>query len=134
MTTNTNLKLTVEAWAEIVIKEWRNKIIAMDILDSYRLGDSLAHHIISSAGGDAQRIEFAFNYYGKFIDMGVGNGVKYEYRGDSDREPREWYLKTLYYHTKRLQEILVEKYQRKGAVTIVANIEDNSEVWKSTTI
>lgn len=128
---NLDLNLTVQAWADIVIQIWLDKIEKLHIYDTYQLADSFVNHIITHANGDAYRIEFAFNYYGKFIDMGVGRGVKLEDAGDpnSKRKPRPWYSKTFFSEVQKLRIIFAEKYARKGAILIVENIDDNAEVW-----
>jgi hypothetical protein len=132
MAKNTNIELTVEAWADIVINNWLSKVDAMKINDTYSLSNSFIHHIISNAGGNIQRIEFAFNYYGKFVDMGVGKGVTLEDAGitETRRKPRLWYSPTFYAEFKKLVQILAEKYGIKGQMAIVENIDDNALKWE----
>jgi hypothetical protein len=100
--------------------------------------------VISEAGGDLARIEFAFMYYGKFVDMGVGNGIgmgeqwsgqerKRKYTGEkfsTKRHAKPWYNKPLWAETNRLFQILAEKYAIKGVVTIVENVSDNAAYWQ----
>ena len=139
---NTDLKVTLEAWADIVLELWQEKIDRLNIGVSWQLVDSLVQHIISEAGGNISMIEFAFNYYGKFVDMGVGNGVDLGSVGDlkterrlvgnetgNKRRPKPWYNKTLYSQTQRLVEILAEKYARKGLIAIIENVDDNALKW-----
>jgi hypothetical protein len=66
------------AWAQITIKRWRRKIDRMKIgqHSSGELFRSFKYNVLASSGGDVQKIEFAFRYYGKFVDMGVGRGTK----------------------------------------------------------
>ena len=95
--------------------------------------------MLASSGGDVQKIEFAFRYYGKFVDMGVGRGTSL---GDQPismgvhklsgkflgmkRVPKKWYSKTFYSETQRLVEILQEEYGHRGQVSISENINDNA--------
>ena len=121
---NTDLKLTAQAWADIVIKNWLNKIDQLRINYSYQLSDSFMHHVLANAGGDLQRIEFAFAFYGRMVDMGVGKGVKIslvkERRFEGFlRRPKPWYSVTLYSEVKKLREILQTKYAIKAATTTV---------------
>ena len=74
MSENTNLSLTLEAWADIVIKNWVAKIMSLKIHDTFALARSFEHHVWMNSGGDPERVEFAFLYYGRFVDMGVGEG------------------------------------------------------------
>ena len=121
MAENTNIQQTVEAWAEIVLKQWINKIIALKLTDTHALYDSFHHHIISNAGGDIQKIEFAFLYYGKFLDMGVGKGQKIGEEGD--RKPKKWFSATFFANTQKLKEILAEKYAEKAQTTIAVAVK-----------
>ena len=74
MTENSNLFLTVEAWAEIVVKEWLTKARAMDIHEGFLL-QSFMSHVISNSNGDPTRVKFAFEWYGNMVNWGVGKGV-----------------------------------------------------------
>jgi hypothetical protein len=129
------------AWANITIKRWRKKIDRMKIgqHSSRELFRSFQYNVQASAGGDVQKIEFAFRFYGKFVDMGVGRGTKV---GDQPmsygmgrlsgkflgmkRTPKKWYSKTLYSETQRLVEILQEEYGHRGQIIISENINDNA--------
>jgi hypothetical protein len=129
------------AWAQTTVKRWRKKIDRMKIggHSSGELIRSFQYSVLESAGGDVQKIEFAFKFYGKFVDMGVGRGTKL---GDQPRSPygrklsgrflgmkrvpKPWYSKTLYAETQRLLEILQEKYGHQGQIIIYENINDNA--------
>ena len=128
---NLNVNLTVQAWADIVIQIWLDKIERLRIQYSYQLADSFVNHVISHSNGDVQRIEFAFNYYGKFVDMGVGKGVSLEDVSSPDvrRKPKPWYSRTFYAEVQKLAKLLAEKYARKGVLVIVENIDDNALKW-----
>lgn len=123
MADNTNISLTAEAWAEIVIKTWLNKIIMLNINYSHDLYNSFAHHVITNANGDPQRIEFAFLYYGKFVDMGIGNGTSAGEAGKSNRRSKPWYSKEFYHQLQVLRELLAEKYAMKATQVIMINLE-----------
>jgi hypothetical protein len=129
------------AWAQITIKRWRKKIDRLKIgqHSSGELFRSFQFRVLASAGGDVQKIEFAFRYYGKFVDMGVGRGKNL---GDQPmsrsmrilsgkllgmkRVPKKWYSKTFYAETQKLIEILQEEYGHRGQIIISENINDNS--------
>ena len=103
------------------------------------LNRSFKYKVIAASRGNVDRIEFAFNYYGKFLDMGVGKGTKL---GDHPvsrgsrvladkmlgqvRKPKKWYSRTFYGEAQRLFEILQKEYGRKAQVVISENINDNS--------
>jgi hypothetical protein len=64
-----------QAWAKITIIRWRTKMRNLKVLSSGELYRSFVFNVVSSAQGDLTKIEFAFNYYGKFVDMSVGKGT-----------------------------------------------------------
>ena len=132
MADNTNISLTVEAWAQITHDRWLQKIDTMHISNTYELVNSFIHQVISDSGGDPERIEYAFKYYGKFVDMGVGKGIKLADIGmrEIKRRPKKWYSPVLYAEVKKLALILAQKFGRLGAVTICENIDDNAERWQ----
>lgn len=126
MADQTNMNLTVEAWAEIVIDKWETMIARLKIGHSGNLLNSFAHHVATQANGDPERIEFVFEYYGKFIDMGVGRGVPISEVQFSDRKRKPWYSKTFFSQVKKLGEILSEKYAAKAQATIIENLDTGS--------
>ena len=128
-----------DAWAKITIKIWRQNIVKMKLINTNQLFQSFVENVISAANGDLLKIEFAFKYYGKFSDMGVGRGSKI---GDikenrtsrhlegkmlgNRRMPRKWYSKTFTAEVLRLKEILENQYGIRAQLTIAENLDDNS--------
>jgi len=128
-----------DMWAKITIKRWRKKLRTLRIGNSRELYKSFAKDVIGAANGDLIKIEFAFHYYGKFVDMGVGkgtpiSGVKENRTARSmqgkmlgnRRRAKKWYSKTFYAESMRLIEIMSEHYSNLGSVAITENIDDNS--------
>jgi hypothetical protein len=131
-----------DAWANITIKEWRTKIVAQKMNRSNQLWQSFITNVVSQADGDLVKIEFAFKYYGKFVDMGVGKGTKlggvtenktsrrvYGKMLGNRRRPKKWYSKTLQHEIYRLADVLGIKYSKAVASEIVndiVNTADNS--------
>ena len=129
-----------DAWAKITIKRWRKKTRTLKIGETNNLHDSFVRDVIGAANGDLFKIDFAFKYYGKFVDMGVGKGTKISGVKESKtsrrlegrmlgnrRRAKKWYSKTFHAETMRLREILVEHYAGMGSLTIIENIDDNSK-------
>lgn len=123
MAENTDLGITVDAWAKIVIERWEQKIMNMGIRKTGRLLNSFQHFINTQAGGNPDKIVFAFEYYGKFVDMGVGRGVKLEAVESSTRRAKPWYSKTFWSQFEKLKELMVQKYQVKGMMQIITEVE-----------
>lgn len=126
----------VNGWAKVTITAWRENIVKMKIGNTQDLYNSFVEHVINQANGDKIKIEFAFKYYGKFVDMGVGKGVKI---GDvkenstsrrlegkmtgNRRRAKKWYTKELRHQVLRLEELLSEKYGRQVQNMITENIK-----------
>jgi hypothetical protein len=128
MDENLNISTTVTAWADIVLDRWLRKIDTLKINDTYELANSFIMQVMTDSGGDPERIEFAFKYYGKFVDMGVGKGVTLADAGlsESHRKRKRWYSPVFYAEVKKLAILLAEKYGKIGAITIVENIDDSA--------
>ena len=133
MADNLNMNETAIAWADITIKVFEDWVKKLNITDSWELYDSFVHHVHTSANGNPEMIDFAYKYYGKFADMGVGGNVSLENRdsmvsaGLTTRKQKPWFSKTFFFQVRRLGEILAEKFAQKSAITIVANIDDMIE-------
>jgi hypothetical protein len=142
---NTDLRLTVQAWTDIVIDNWLDRLAKLNIGYYFQLEDSLNFEIIGNGALPAE-VRLMFNYYGKFVDMGVGKGVKLEdvksnrmefsagLEGASRRRPKKWYSKVFYSEVMKLGDILARKYGRMGMLSIVENLDDNALRWQSQTI
>ena len=145
MTNNTNILETVRAWTDIVEQIWADKIVKLKIHDTFEGLDSIMDHI-SENNGMPTSIEFSFNYYMKFADMGVGKGTpigsvnenrttrREGQKQGNQRRPKPWYASTMYAERMKLSEILAEKYAHRAAITICENVDDNAERWITKTI
>ena len=119
----TDLKLSAEAWAEIVIERWERKIKQLRIRHTGSLLQSFHQHVNTQSNGNPDRIILTFNYYGKFVDMGVGKGVPHAKVELSNRKAKPWYSKTFYSQLMKLSEILQVKYREKAQMVIISEIE-----------
>lgn len=124
MADNTNLGLTVEAWADIVIERWERKIERLKIGHSGTLSKSFYHHVKTQSNGNPELITFTFEHYGKFVDMGVGRGVTIAEVESSNRRPKPWYSKSFFSQIEKLKELLAGKYESKAQLAIITNIEN----------
>lgn len=115
---------TAEAWASILVERWQKEIEKLDIIDSKSLYNSFEKVVVSEANGDVQKIELAYNFYGWFVDLGVGKGVKLEdtLLGSRARKPKKWIAGILNKETYKLAEIMAKKYGDEGLNVIVQNI------------
>lgn len=123
MADNLVLNETIEAWAKIVIQIWEDKITRYRAYDSQSLINSLMFQVVTAANGNPALVNFFFNYYGRFVDMGVGRGVpKNGAIIQTTRVAKPWYSKAFYSQVMRLSEIYAEKYSQKAAFAIVQNL------------
>jgi hypothetical protein len=130
-----------QAWAQITVKLWRKNLNRLKV-GQHSSGDlyrSFQFKVIAGSGGNVDRIEFAFRYYGKFLDMGVGKSTRIGDRPVSGcsrklsekflgmgRVSKKWYSRTFYAESHRLFEILQKEYGRRGQILISENISDNA--------
>jgi hypothetical protein len=134
MSKNTNITLdsTAQAWAEITIKTWLAKIQKLNIGSTQKLATSFVHHVITNSQGNPEKIELAFLYYGRFVDWGVGNGIKlkdvafYQSIRTRRRKPKQWYSTVLRGEITRLVQILEQKYALKSQIAIVNKLSNKN--------
>ena len=136
MAENLNMNETATAWADITITIFQDWLEKLHANFTWQLTDSFVHHVHTAANGIPSRIDFAYNYYGKFVDMGVGGNTSLDNRdsmvaaGLTTRKQKPWYSKNFFYQARRIGEILAEKYAQRAAIIIVTNIDDNAEKWQ----
>lgn len=130
---NLNIKLTVEAWTDIVIKEWVNKAAALGISPYAPLNvNRFYHHVNTNANGDPDRVEFAFDYFLNFVDWGVGKGVTLENRdmllstGITKRRKKPFFTNVFYKQIKVLVNLLAEKNAGKAQAAIIFEFEKDN--------
>lgn len=125
-----DINATVAAWADIVIKIWQEKITELQVYDKGYLEDSLMQDLMRSAGQDIEKVEFSFKLYGIFVDMGVGKELAVGNTGYVDvmgsegmrgtaRRAKPWYSKKFYNQIMKLREILMERYSKSVAYTML---------------
>lgn len=102
----------------VLIDRWRKNIKKYNIGHEGDLDASFTQRTSGSAGLVKGRA--GFNYYGRFVDMGVGKGVKLAEtggrmtltttrHGSRGRRPKPWFSQTWGHERRRLGEIY-QKY------------------------
>lgn len=125
----------VNDWARWTIWALQGQIAKRGIKGSGALMRSFTHRLVYDTNGMPARVTIGFYYYGKFVDMGVGKGVKIsdvkgnaekwralttsERKGSRPRMPKKWYSKEMYYQYQRAAELLARKY----AIEVPARFE-----------
>jgi hypothetical protein len=130
--TEVEIKKTISEWAEITIERLQKQIRNKKIGATGSLNNSLIYKLKSLAGTGVSSVNLEFNYYGKFLDMGVGRGQKIEgVKSNRDmyaligggRKPKKWFSKTAYGEQIALGKILSNKYGIIGTKIIKESIE-----------
>lgn len=123
---------SLQDWARYTAVDLQKSLIRKGVGASGDLNFSILYDLIGIAGGDITSILHTFNYYGKFVDMGVGRGQKIEDVKDSrimydllghGRKPKKWFSITYYAEIQILQEVMAEKYGEQGAAIIKETIQ-----------
>lgn len=116
--------ISLDKWAEYVIERWLKKIIDLDIGHDSLLKHSFTAHVRRESNGDVSRIEFLYNYYGRFVDMGVGRGVPVEDAGMGNRKIKRWYTPVLNSQIKKLAELMGEDFVNRANSIIIQSLTD----------
>ena len=120
-----DINLDIEKFTELVIEKWQLKISSLGITDTHELFNSFQADIIRDANGNPEIIKFIFNYYGRFLDMGVfGTGsrkIKTAVRHTRKKQP--WYSATFARQVRRLADLMARKYGYQSVVTITEAIK-----------
>jgi hypothetical protein len=134
MAENTDLRLTLEAWAAIVIKEWIRMVQALNINNTGALVASFDKYVHGNTGGDPDKVSFIYEWYGKMVDYGVGKGVMLMNRdlkiaaGKTQRRPKPFYTDTFYKQLAVLRHLMEEKHALRAELFIQQNLNDNAEL------
>lgn len=109
-----------QMWAEITIDRWKKRMATLEIGSSGELLKSFTAQVVSDAKGDPTKITFAFLYYGRFPDMGVGRGVTLDMTPDPSghRKVKPWYSDTFRAEVVKLGRMLAAKYGLDAAQAI----------------
>lgn len=116
----------VAQWAHIAIREFQFAMVAKGVGVS-RLYHSFTYSLKMDSNGMPREIGIGFLYHGRFVDMGVGKGVKMEdIKGNLEvwrnlsrkqkkgltkpRRPKKWYSPTAYREFAILGRILSEEF------------------------
>lgn len=121
----------IEAWAEVTIKCWKEKILMLDVWDTGELYESFTHHVVTQSGGDVAKIDFMFKLYGIYASLGVGREVSRDNPGDlgftPERKKKPWYGPVFYREVMKLKEFLAYRYGQESVKSITNMLGDVSK-------
>lgn len=142
------LKRTIGQWAFYTIK-WLKESMVKSKMKQGALYRSFTKQIYYGADGMPTRVTIGFLFHGKFVDMGVGRGVKLENvktnmsewraltRGEraeqrkagyKPRRPKKWYSPIIYREYQRAAEILAGKYGIEVPARFESILSDDVEI------
>ena len=145
--TDEDRKKYQEAWAEMMIKIWREKIERLHVIDTYSLHQQMQENVISSTD-TVSTIQHKFLEYGIYQDLGVGNGYSKDnggnleildpvYRAEHNlgepRKPRVWFSRAYFASIMVLKEQMAYMYGEEFCGLLVDKIEEANKK-RSTTL
>ena len=123
-----------DAWAEMMVTIWREKIEKLRVYDTRRLYHDIEHETFHTSDS-AATLKHRFMEYGIYQDCGVGNGYKRlneggdlyfldpEYRAKhhlgKPRKPREWFSRAYFASVKVLRDEMAYIYAENFAGLLV---------------
>lgn len=145
--TDEDRKKYQEAWADMMIKIWREKIERLHVIDTYSLHQQMQENVISSTD-TVSTIQHKFLEYGIYQDLGVGNGYSKDnggnleildpvYRAEHNlgepRKPRVWFSRAYFASIMVLKEQMAYMYGEEFCGLLVDKIEEANHK-RSTTL
>lgn len=121
------LKGVIDAWSRIFVVKLQEELKKKKLVDTGALLRSIKKQLLQSSDG-VYGVMVRFHMYGRFVDMGVGNGLAaHERKGNKpnmeavkryganldyvSRKPRRWLNKRKMAEIYRLREILQSELQ-----------------------
>lgn len=127
-------KKTIEYWARYTVSDEQKSIRKFGIGHSHALISSLGYKTLEDAD-EIKAVELTLNYYGKFVDMGVGRGWKledisgnrmmYGAIGLKGRRAKKWLGKVVYTNIASLRHILMERYKEDSVNIVKEGLSNN---------
>jgi len=119
-----DLPTYLDAWARMMITIWQEKMIMMNVNDTWELYNSLKSNINIHSGGEGAMINFSFNEYGIYVNAGTGKEVFRGNPGDimresKKREVKPWFDKGFYRSVRALREAVARIYGEAAAGNII---------------
>jgi len=115
----------LDEFARILIEKWQTQITIQGISDTRALLNSFIATVYRNSAGNPDRIKFVFNYYGKFLDMGVfGTGSRSKNTQQKHfRAKRPWYSSTFAKQVRRLANLMAKQYGYESVTSIAESVE-----------
>jgi hypothetical protein len=122
----------VEEWAYILEERLKKKLSKFKISYSNSLHNSIRTDLIRAVNGQVERVQLLYNYYGAFVDMGVGRGQKIgdvketgkmlRIVGGKGRKPKKWYSVTITAECNTLADLMMKHYADKSKTVVMREL------------
>ena len=133
-----------EAWLPIAIESLQEAMDKKGINSTRKkLFNSIVGNLIRGADGDVEKIIIRFAFYGRFVDMGVGNGVpiggKKDLGGGFEsvinekgglrikRKAKMWYSKTKTHEIERLSTLML-RHLNVSTISVIEREWEKGEI------
>ena len=137
----------IDAWQEMMITIWREKIVRLQVYDTAYLHNDITGNVASSTQGLAN-IQHKFLEYGIYQDCGTGRGYKHGNGGNLEfldwsnrkervreqksgkvtegwpRTPREWFSRAYFASVMVLKEQMAYMYGEEFCGLLVEKVEE----------
>ena len=121
--------ISLNDFARFLIEKWQTKITILGITDSRDLLNSFTAEVFRNSAGNPERIQFVFNYYGKFLDMGVsGTGSRKKNTQQKHyRTKYPWYSSIFARQVRRLADLMAKQYGYESVTTIAESLQKSND-------
>ena len=125
----------MEAWSEMMVTIWREKIERLHVIDTFRLHQEIQEGVTAGTN-DIAIIQHRFMEYGIYQDCGTGRGYErgnggylaqfdYEHGGTGvQRKPRECFSRPYFASVMVLKEQMAYMYGEEFCGLLVDKIEE----------
>jgi hypothetical protein len=135
----------VSDWGKYTLERFQKAIMKYNVGVTGELAKSFVFRVIATSGGSVLAAEIKFRYYGRFVDMGVGNGVRIEdvknhssqaqraqmqliHNTGDLRKPKKIYSRPLAGQVKKLAELMQEHYGIRFITTVENGFNDDLQI------
>jgi hypothetical protein len=114
----------VDAWAEMMLNIWREKMYLQGVGTSKNATGNLYNSLKQDVNFSHDRIEFTFNRYGHYVEAGIGpefgergklgkmRNIFGQFAEDPKRRPKPWLSGSYWYSRKKLAAEMIEQTGR----------------------
>jgi len=116
-------------FAHFLIEKWQTQITIQGITDTRALLNSFTATVYRNSAGNPERIKFVFNYYGKFLDMGVfGTGSRKNNTQQKHYRTRyPWYSSIFAKQVRRLANLMAKQYGYESVTSIAESVSSKKQ-------